>query len=410
MRILYKIATKAYVILVSAVAPFNGKAEKWSRGRKHQKKILEDISNQEPLIWFHCASLGEFEQGKPVIDGFKAQHPEWKILVTFFSPSGYDVRKNYNKADYVFYLPIESKKNINVFLSRFNPKIVVFVKYEFWYDYIEELHNRSIPLIFISSTFRKNQLFFQVYGKWFLKQLNKIEMFFVQDKESQNLLIQNGINTVKVSGDTRFDRVRKTARDNEDLTFMESFKGTDRVLIFGSAWETETKFFLRFVENIPENWKVIFAPHEINKNQLSRLESKLNVESVRFSNMDSSSIESKILFVDTIGHLARMYRYSDIAFIGGGYNDGIHNILEPLVFGVPAFFGPNHHGFGEGKESIEYGVGYQISNYEEFEKEIKKLIVNPNSLAKLQKKSDVFIQNREGATNIVLNYLNEKVK
>lgn len=408
MRFIYQLGIDSYALLVRLLSPFVGKAKKWSEGRQEQFSKWTAIHNEEPLIWFHCASLGEFEQGKPVIEAFKESHKNWKILITFFSPSGYDLRSDYELADYVFYLPVERKKNVKQFIDAFNPQIAVFVKYEFWYGYMTELKKRSIPLIFISSTFRPYHIFFKSYGSWFLKQLETVEMFFVQDKESENLLKSKSVLNVKISGDTRFDRVIKTVEDDDSLSFMKSFRGKHKVFIFGSAWEQETDYFLRIVNHIPEDWRVIYAPHEINENKLSNIEKRLNVDAVRYSVLnENNAVESKVLLVDTVGHLARMYKYTDVAFIGGGYRDGIHNILEPLSFGNPVFFGGNHQGFGEGKEAIDEGIGVEVARYKEFENQLLKWVNNPEELFETQLKCKAYIQERVGATKKIVDYLNK---
>lgn len=408
MRLIYQLGINSYALLIRLLSPFVRKAKKWSKGRQEQLSKWRSIQNNEPLVWFHCASLGEFEQGKPVIEAFKESHKNWKILITFFSPSGYDLRSDYELADYIFYLPVERKTNVRQFIDAFNPQIAVFVKYEFWYGYMTELKKRSIPLVFISSTFRPYHIFFKSYGTWFLKQLVSVKMFFVQDKESESLLKSKSIFNVQISGDTRFDRVIRTVKDNDDLSFMQSFRDQNKVLIFGSAWERETDYFLRIMGQIPEEWKVIYAPHEINENKLSNIENRLNIDSIRYSELnENNALESKVLLVDTVGHLARMYKYADVAFVGGGYRDGIHNILEPLSFGNPVFFGSNHKGFGEGKESIEEGIGIEVTGYADFENQLLKWINNPDQLLETQLKSKTYIQERVGATEKIVDYLSK---
>ena len=409
MRILYKLVTNSYVLLVNGFAPFNRKAQEWVQGRAGlQAQLLEFNLSKDPVIWFHCASLGEFEQGKPVMEAYKARHPNWKILVTFFSPSGYKVQKNTDVADYVMYLPVESAKNVKMFLDYFEPKITVFVKYEFWYDYMNALHARHIPLIFISSTFRKDQLFFRKYGLWFLEQLKTVEMFFVQDLESKKLLENHGITKVEVSGDTRFDRVLETLKVNEDLPKVSIFKGDNKILIFGSAWRTETKFSLDLIPLLPTNWKVIYAPHEISSERIDSFEQLIDLNCVRYSDCTGDSLKNaKVLIVDTVGHLARMYKYADIAIVGGGFNDGIHNILEPLTFGVPVFFGDNHKGFHEAEAAMNAGVGFEIENKKHLELAVIDLIQNPNKLKETQIRSKEFIKRGAGATKIISNFLNK---
>jgi 3-deoxy-D-manno-octulosonic-acid transferase len=377
-------------------------------GRSNLKDQLDGFSEEGPLIWFHCASLGEFEQGKPVMEAYKKRHPDWTLLVTFFSPSGYEVRKDCEVADFVMYLPTESRRNIKLFLTTFNPRIAVFVKYEFWYDYMTALTERKVPMIFISASFRKNQIFFKAYGRWFLNQLRNVEMFFVQDKNSRDLLFEKGINKVEISGDTRFDRVLETANSSEDLPWLAEFKDGYQVLIFGSAWSTETEFAIQIVQNLPAGWKVIFAPHEIHGDKIIEFKNTIKEASVLYTDLNlQNAVESKVLIVNTVGHLARMYKYADIAIIGGGFDDGIHNILEPLTFGVPVFFGPNHDGFHEAEAAISNEIGFEIKSWEELKKNIYPLFNSKEKLEEIQSNSIRFIEDGTGATNIIAQFLNK---
>ena len=408
MRALYKLGTGSYVSLVKIAAFFNPKAKLWVSGRK---SFIEDIANlkvEKPLIWFHCASLGEFEQGKPVMETFKRRHPDWLLLVTFFSPSGFEIQKGFPLADFVYYLPIESKSNIKLFLEKFKPKIAVFVKYEFWYDYMAALNRKRIPLVFISSSFRSDQIFFKFYGKWFLKQLKNVEMFFVQNELSKQLLLNHGLSKVEISGDTRFDRVMNTVKADEDINFLDSFKNNQKILIFGSAWKQETEFALKIIGKLPEEWKVIFAPHEINSQKVDGFISRSGVECVKFTELNNTNgVQARLLVLNTVGHLARMYKYTDIAFVGGGYDDGIHNILEPLAFGVPVFFGKNHYGFNEAEETMNRGVGFEVSSYDQFEGKLVSLMNSEVKLNEVQSDSANYIVSSSGATTKVSTFLNK---
>ena len=408
MRAIYKLATGSYVSLVKIAALFNPKAQSWVSGRKSFKEDMDTVVVEKPLIWFHCASLGEFEQGKPVMETFKKRHPDWLLLVTFFSPSGYEIQKNFPLADFVYYLPSESKANIKLFLDTFNPKIAVFVKYEFWYDYMAALYKKRIPLVFISSSFRSDQVFFKFYGKWFLKQLKSVEMFFVQNELSKQLLESHGISKVEISGDTRFDRVLNTVNANEDIKFLDAFKNNHKILIFGSAWKQETEFALKVIKNLPEDWKMIFAPHEINDQKIDQFIASTEMECVKFTELNNSNGSyAKVLVLNTVGHLARMYRYTDIAFVGGGFNDGIHNILEPLAFGVPVFFGKNHYGFSEAQEAMNRGIGFEVSSYEQFERKLESLMNSDNDLNRVQSDCTNYIVSNGGATMKISKLLNK---
>lgn len=408
MRTLYKIGVQSYNGLLHLISPINSKAKKWVEGRKNLPETFSNIHINGSLIWFHCASLGEFEQGKPVMEGFKKEHPNWLLLVTFFSPSGYEVRKDYDLADYVFYLPAENPSNVKLFLETFKPDIAVFVKYEFWYEYLGQLFNRNIPIVFISSTFRNDQIFFKYYGKWFLKQLTKVNRFFVQDEKSIHLLNDHGVLNAEISGDTRFDRVFDTLKSDEEMSFIKDFRGANKVLIFGSAWEKETEYALQLLKQLPKEWKVIYAPHEIHEDKILNFVSESGKKCIQFTELTrDSAIESDVLVLDTVGHLARLYKYGDLAFVGGGYNDGIHNILEPLTFGLGVFFGAKHTGFPEATDAIHNGVGFEITSYSEFENLFNEWNKNEKQLELLKSKSENFIISRTGATRIIMEYLNK---
>lgn len=408
MRVLYNLSTSAYFLLIRGASFFNSKANEWVTGRRGFKTHIINVKNKEPLIWFHCASLGEFEQGKPVMEEFKKRHPSWKLLLTFFSPSGYNVRKDYELADYVEYLPEETKQNISIFLQAYNPRIAVFVKYEFWYGFMHALWRRNIPLIFVSSSFRAEQIFFKPWGTWFLKQLKVVEMFFVQDEPSKLLLQNAGITKVEVSGDTRYDRVLDSVVKNEDIPFVSEFKNGQKILVFGSAWQKEAEFALKFLEFLPNGWKVVYAPHEINDARIDAFTRKLSVEWVSFTSLTMSNAKSsKVLVVDTVGHLARLYKYANLAVIGGGFNDGIHNILEPLAFGVPVAFGPKHKGFMEGGISIAQDIGYEIESFNGLHSWLMKCINDPSVLEGKRNKAKKFVQNNSGATQKVSQFLNK---
>ena len=406
MRLVYKIATSSYVSLLKIVSPFNERAKKWLEGRIDSLDILSKLELKGNVIWFHCASLGEFEQGKPVMESYMKKNAEWKLVVTFFSPSGYEARFNYELADLVLYLPIEKKEYINLFLDKVNPKIAVFVKYEFWFEYMRELNQRSIPMVFISSTFRANQLFFKWFGTWFLEQLKPVNFFFVQEEKSKELLERNHIKQVKVSGDTRFDRVLETYKKSESFPLLEQFKKDSQIIVFGSAWSVETEISINLINKLPDGWKVIYAPHEINTEEILKYKSKIPESSVLFSQLsEKSNLDSKVLIVDTIGHLARIYKYADVAVVGGGFIDGIHNILEPLVFGAPVFFGPNHHKFWEANLAIENEVGFEFKNQEDLYEKLMPMLNHEINLDKKRASSRGFVKNRVGATKVILKHL-----
>ncbi len=411
MKWVYKSGVWGYASLLKGISPFNSKAAKWVKGRSNLTEQLSGVNTELKWIWFHVASLGEFEQAKPVMDRLIKENPSFSLLITFFSPSGYEVRKDYENSEKVMYLPLESEGNVRQFLDVFQPKLVVFVKYDFWFEYMSQVINRNIPLVFISATFRKDQIFFRRVGSWFLNQLSPVDRFFVQDENSLELLKEFGITQAEMSGDTRFDRVEATFRESEMFPLMEEFTANSRTLIFGSAWDTEMNFAIDFINNLPKGWKVILAPHEINVEKIDSFRSKINATSVLFSEASASELrETPVMVLNTIGHLARAYKYASVAVVGGGFTDGIHNILEPLAFGVPVAFGPMHDKFWEGKAAIENNVGFEINNLHQFNLFISQFTQSENNLKLVTFEARKFIKERLGATDMIVNYLNIKLK
>lgn len=406
MRGVYTIAIWFYFRILHFASLFHPKAKIWVSGRHGWKDRIQQLAIDKPVIWFHVASLGEFEQGKPVIDEFKSKHPDWFVLITFFSPSGFEIRKDYDKADYVMYLPEETRGNVDYFLDFFRPKIAVFVKYDFWFEYIRQIHLRSIPLVFFSVIFRSNQLFFSLYGKWFRNQLTQITKIFVQDVHSHELAMDFGIANVEVAGDTRFDRVLDTVEKSEEIPFLSDFRGGNKIIVFGSAWGVETKLAQQIIKSLPEGRKVIYAPHEIDHDKIAQFQSEISAPSVLFTELHSFNVrDAQVLIVNTIGHLARMYKYGDVAVIGGGFNDGIHNILEPLAFGLPVIFGPNHSKFFEAELVIKDKVGFEIQTLSQGQELIHQILGNEVDLVEKTRECQKFISNNIGATPKVSDYL-----
>ncbi len=320
------------------------------------QKIEEALAGKQDnrkIAWFHCASLGEFEQGRPVIEAFRENRPDHLIFLTFFSPSGYEVRKNFTGADYVFYLPVDTPGMAARFIKILSPDIVFFIKYEYWYNYLAILKRQGIPTYMVSAIFRPSQPFFKSYGFWFRKQLMNLSWFFVQDEDSEKLLRKTGILQVSVSGDTRFDRVSTIAGQNKPVEGIDLFCGDSRVILAGSTWPADEKILLPFILENKSEYKFIIAPHEVHQERIDGLISQLGTGSLRFSQLNEiNSHEARILVVDSIGILASLYRYAFISFVGGGFGVGIHNILEPAAFGVPVIFGPNYNRFREARELI----------------------------------------------------------
>ena len=404
----YNVFLLLYRAGIGIVSLWNSKAKLWVNGRKDifQQITGKFVAIDPPIIWFHCSSLGEFEQGRPVIDKLRSLYPDTKILLTFFSPSGYEIRKDYKGADWVFYLPLDSKKNAKQLFDIVNPTLVVFVKYDYWYYYLTECKKRDIPLLMISGIFRKGQPFFEWYGTFHRRMLNCFTHFFVQDKESLELLRSININNVTVAGDTRFDRVSEIAENFKLIEAIERFCGGSPVLVAGSTWPEDEKIIKSATANF-SNLKIIIAPHEIHKEHIDQLRS-LFPKAVLYSQLEphsSQPIASNILIIDNIGMLSRLYHYGTITYIGGGFNKGIHNTLEAAVYGKPVLFGPNYKKFKEAVGLIESGGGICVTSRDELSAILQNLIDNKNELEACSKKSSDFVKRNRGATGDIFHYI-----
>ncbi|MFO0322212.1 MAG: 3-deoxy-D-manno-octulosonic acid transferase, partial [Bacteroidota bacterium] len=384
-------------------------AKLWINGRKNWKENLKlnveklDLQNS---VWIHCASLGEFEQGRPVIEKIKAEHPSSKIVLTFFSPSGYEVQKNYSLADFVCYLPLDTKLNANAFLSILKPKISIFVKYEFWLNFLFQLKEHGIPTYLISTVIKKHQLFFKWYGNNFRKALSVYTTIFTQDPMSLKFLKKLKIETGRIAGDTRFDRVLEISKSPNQLTDIDNFAKNSFVLIAGSTWQKDEELlietFLKLKPNNP-SLKLIIAPHEVDSLTIDKLKNLLfknNLSFHLFSDNDFKFSHS-ILVLDTIGVLSSVYQYGHIAFIGGGFNTGIHNLLEASVFGLPVLFGPNHHKFNEAKQLLELKAGFQILNQNDLVVILEQFLTDSEYLKSTSNLAKSYIINQSGATNLI---------
>ncbi|HEX7583629.1 MAG TPA: glycosyltransferase N-terminal domain-containing protein [Prolixibacteraceae bacterium] len=406
MKVIYNISIFLYSILIKLTAPFNIKARQISNGREQIFAGLKaKIKHDRPIIWIHCASLGEFEQGRPIIEAIKKQHSEYQILLTFFSPSGYEIRKNYNLADYICYLPADTKRNAEKLIELVHPEIVFFVKYEFWYHYITELKKRKIPLYLVSAIFRENQLFFKnsPWEKWYRQMLSGFEHFFVQDEQSVRLLAQIGIHKVTKAGDTRFDRVAEIARNGKNIPIVEKFKGTSQLVVAGSTWKPDEELLVQYIHSHPET-KFIIAPHETKKGNIERLINLLKSPVICYSEATEESVMNKqVLIVDTIGLLSAIYKYADLAYIGGGFGVGIHNTLEAAIFGMPIVFGPNYLKFQEATNMVNLGIAYPISDYNSLQTILKDLLTDPGKKDMISRDCVTFTNQNLGATQIILN-------
>ncbi len=405
MILLYKTGIFFYTLFIRLASPFNEKARLWANGRKSWKKHLaQKIDNSQSYIWFHCASLGEFEQGRPVIEEIKKQFPEYKILLTFFSPSGYEIRKNYDLADVVAYLPADTKSNAQAFFDIVRPEKIFFVKYEFWYFYISECQKRRIPLYVISAIFRKKQIFFKSteWGKWYRKILSSVTHFFVQNETSAELLTSVNISNYTIAGDTRFDRVASIAKGSKEIPIVEKFKGKSSLVIAGSTWKPDEEILVEFINQNQET-KFIIAPHEVSQTNINRLQQLLKTRAVLFSKIENIEIENyQVLIIDSIGILSSLYRYGNIAYIGGGFGVGIHNILEAATFGLPVIFGPNYKKFKEAVDLTEQGGAFSISEKKDLNHTLSALLNETDTLKKASETSKNYVEKNVGATKLIL--------
>lgn len=405
MILLYKTGIFLYSLIIRFYSVFNEKARFFVNGRKNWKKNLAQIIDvNSKYIWFHCASLGEFEQGRPVVEELKEQFPEYKIVLTFFSPSGYEIRKNYPLADVVAYLPMDTKQNAKAFLNIVNPEKAFFVKYEFWYFYISELKKRKIPLYIISAIFRENQQFFKKtpWGKWYLKLLNGVEHFFIQNEKSGELLKSAGILNFTISGDTRFDRVAAIAKVSKEIPIVEKFRGNSMLIIAGSTWKPDEELLSEFI-NQNGDIKFIIAPHEVSAANINRIQQLLKNPAILFSKVSESEINKfQVLIIDSVGLLSSLYRYGKIAYIGGGFGVGIHNILEAATFGLPVIFGPNYKKFKEAVDLTIEGGAISISGSGDLRNALNKLINQQKELENASKICRKYVAKNVGSTKLII--------
>jgi 3-deoxy-D-manno-octulosonic-acid transferase len=365
--------------------------------------LRKNIDRKAKYIWFHAASLGEFEQGRPMIETIRKRYPQYKILLTFFSPSGYEVRKNYEGADVICYLPFDTPFKVRKFLNLANPYMAVFIKYEFWLNYLTELKRRGIKTYLISAVFRPGQLFFKWYGAWYRKALLCYERLFVQDEDSRKLLAGYGIDNVEVCGDTRFDRVLEIQRNARLMPEVESFAEEGKLmLVAGSSWPEDEEFIIPYFNTHPEV-KLIIAPHEIHREHLLYIQSLLNRPSIRLSESSEESLRTNdCLIIDSFGLLSSIYRYGDVAYIGGGFGGGIHNTLEAAVYGIPVVFGPKYHKFKEAKSLINYGGGFSVDNEAAFAGCLNNFISDPESRRIAGAAAGDFVYKNAGAIEKIL--------
>jgi len=398
MLILYNLGIRLYFFSIYVASFFNKKAKLWLCGRQDQA-----IQTENSCIWFHFASLGEFEQGRPVLEGIRELYPQKKIVITFFSPSGYEIRKNTPLADSVYYLPLDTAKNARKFIGTLNPEMAIFTKYEYWYHYFNELNKRDIPLYIISGIFRPGQVFFKWYGGLHRKILTFVTRFFVQDEQSKQLLQSINITNVTISGDTRFDRVWANAQHPKPLPLINEFKNGHKIFIAGSTWPADEQLIASLINNHP-TCKFIIAPHEISEEKINKLVSLLPTNTtIRNSQLTTHNSQlATVLIIDNIGMLSSLYQYGDIAYIGGGFGAGIHNTLEAAAFGLPVIFGPNYSKFKEAKDLIGLDAGFTIGNEDELKQIAGKLINDEGFYTAASLQTQKYVEEHTGATKTII--------
>lgn len=368
--------------------------------------LRQQLEKDARYIWFHAASLGEFEQGRPLIEKIRAKYPDYRILLTFFSPSGYEVRKNYRGADIVCYLPFDKPRNVRKFLDLVNPCMAFFIKYEFWKNYLDELHKRRIPVYSVSSIFRRGQIFFKWYGGTYRNVLRNFDHIFVQNERSKRYLAKIGINRVTVVGDTRFDRVLQIREEAKDLPLVELFKNNTMTFVAGSSWQPDEDLFIEYFNQHPEV-KLIIAPHVIDENHLVEIIRKLKRPYVRYTRADEKNVrKADCLIIDCFGLLSSIYRYGEIAYIGGGFGVGIHNTLEAAVYGIPVIFGPKYQKFQEAVQLLEAKGGFSVKSYEELKALLDRMLEDESFLRETGTNAGTYVTGNAGATDKVLGMIN----
>lgn len=425
---MYNVAIYLYLLGVAVCSLFSKKVRKmWKGERRAVRELRQKVDPEAQYVWFHAASLGEFEQGRPLIEELRRRHPQYKILLTFFSPSGYEVRKDYPGADIVTYLPLDTIANARRFLRAIRPVMAFFIKYEFWYNYLHILKHRHVPVYSVSSIFRPGQVFFRWYGSEYGRVLRCFTHFFVQNQVSKDLLAKLKITDVSIVGDTRFDRVLQIKQQAKVLPVVEQFKSSGKVFVAGSSWLPDEEIFIPYFLKEKPNWKLIIAPHKIDEDHLQQIEKLLEGRRVvRYTEMmkcqspatnpqspipghpspiPTTPSEADVLIIDCFGLLSSIYRYADIAYVGGGFGVGIHNLPEAAVWGVPVFFGPNNQRFQEAQDLKECGGGVEIADYGDFRSKMEAFVGDPSKCEEAGRRAANYIKEKAGATEKVLSAL-----
>lgn len=413
MLFIYNLVVLFVAQILKILALFSSKMKLFVEGRKSVFQTLKDkIHPEDKVFWFHAASLGEYEQGLPVIEKIKSQFPQYKIVITFFSPSGYEVRKNNAIADVTVYLPLDTKANAQQFLDVVHPEKVFFIKYEFWPNYLHELKQRNISTYLISGIFREKQVFFKWYGGFYRNALKTFDYFFVQNEKSKILLQSIGFTNVKVSGDTRFDRVVAILEKDNFLDFIEQFKNNQTTIVIGSSWPKDEELLVNFINQAADNVKFIIAPHNIKDEQINSLYKQIKKTKFKYSNYEIETLRKprlenyQVFIIDTIGILTKIYSYADIAYVGGGFgNPGVHNILEPATFGIPIVIGPNYSHFAEATALVGMEGCVSVKNQSELNEAFDLLLQNEDERYEKGHICSTFVQMNKGATNAILKYI-----
>ncbi len=414
---IYSIGIYFYGLGIRIGSPFNAKARRWVNGRKRIFDRIQLAINEarkthgdRKIAWFHCASLGEFEQGRPVIEAFRQQHPDYFIFLTFFSPSGYEVRNAYTGADFIYYLPLDTPSRAAKFVRTVNPDVAFFIKYEFWFNYLENLRINQVPVFLLSANFRTTQVFFKWYGDWPRKLLAGFATIFVQNENSRELLEFINIRNVIISGDTRFDRVSAIAGNAREFPLIRAFASGNKIIIAGSSWPADESLLIQYLsEN--HDVKIILAPHQTDEAHISAILARCNGLAVKLSAANPSSVTMyRVLVIDTIGILPHLYQYGTVAYIGGGFGAGIHNILEAATFGLPVFFGPNYHKFNEASDLVLLNGAFPIENYQSLKDKMAPLLSQPARLSEASAVCRKYVASKKGATEIVMSNIRQFIE
>ena len=413
MQFLYNLVVQFARLFIPLFGLFSSKMRLFYKGRKETfSKIENAIGENDKSIWMHCASLGEFEQGRPVFEKLKLEYPNHKLVLSFFSPSGYEVRKDYELANVVVYLPLDTVNNAKEFLKKIQPSLAIFIKYEFWPNLLAELYKQKITTLLVSGIFRENQIFFQKNKKWFRQNLRAFTHFFVQNKESVKLLNSIGYNNVSQNGDTRFDRVYSLIKQKKELELVASFTQNNSTLVAGSTWDKDEALLINYINTKASNIeRFIIAPHNIKTAEIEKLTQNITKKTLLYSEATPENIQNtQVLIIDSIGLLTSVYSYASFAYVGGGFGAGIHNILEPATYGIPILIGPNYHKFQEAVDLVEKKACFVIQNQENFNKKLQELFTNKEILTASGKIAKQYILDNIGATDKVMEFVKKRLK